>query len=196
SIDRALVAWGFPVGPLAQLDELGIDVAVHAGAALMEAFGARMRPPPAMERLVADGRKGRKNGRGLYLHGEAAAKRGKGKHADPSVYGLLGLPVPDPKAKPQVPMEEIQMRCALQLVNEALRCLGEGILRSPRDGDVAAISELGFPPFRGGPLRYVDSVGPAEVLRRIEVYRGRFGERWTPAPALVEAARSGKGIYG
>lgn len=195
AIDRALVAWGFPVGPLALLDEVGIDVAAHVGPILMEAFGARMRPPPAMERLVADGRKGRKNGRGLYLYGAAAEKRGKGKHADESVYAALGLPAPDPKAKPPVPVEEIQMRCALQLVNEALRCLGEGILRGPRDGDVGAIFGLGFPPFRGGPFRYVDSVGPAEVLRRIEDYRKRHGERWTPAPALVEAARSGKGIY-
>jgi 3-hydroxyacyl-CoA dehydrogenase/enoyl-CoA hydratase/3-hydroxybutyryl-CoA epimerase len=93
-------------------------------------------------------------------------------------------------------VEEIQMRCALQFVNEALHCLGEGILRSPRDGDIGAIFGLGFPPFRGGPLRYVDSVGAAEVLRRIEEYRGRHGARWTPAPALVEAARSGKSIYG
>jgi len=195
-IDKALTDWGFPVGPLTLLDEVGIDVAAHVGPIMLEAFGDRMQPPPAMAKLVADNRKGRKNERGLYLYGEAAKRKGKGKHADEAVYGLLGLPVPDAKRRPALPVEEIQMRCALQFVNEALHCLGEGILRSPRDGDIGAIFGLGFPPFRGGPLRYVDSVGAAEVLRRIEEYRGRHGARWTPAPALVEAARSGKSIYG
>jgi 3-hydroxyacyl-CoA dehydrogenase/enoyl-CoA hydratase/3-hydroxybutyryl-CoA epimerase len=196
AIDRALVAWGWPVGPLALLDEVGIDVAAHVGPIMREAFGDRMQPPPTMEKLIQDGRKGRKNERGMYLYGSAARKRGKGKHADPSVYAVLGLPVPDTRAKPPVPVEEIQMRCSLQLVNEALHCLGEGILRSPRDGDIGAIFGLGFPPFRGGPFRYIDSLGAAEALRRVEAYHGRFGERWRPAPLLVEAARSGKEFYG
>ncbi|WP_437734323.1 fatty acid oxidation complex subunit alpha FadJ [Sorangium sp. So ce1335] len=194
-IDRALVAWGWPVGPLALLDEVGIDVAAHVGPIMIEAFGERLAPPPTMAKLVADDRKGRKNERGMYLYGAAAKKRGKGKHADESVYAVLGLPVPKAKEKPPVPVEEIQMRCSLQLVNEALHCLGEGILRSPRDGDIGAIFGLGFPPFRGGPFRYVDGLGAAEVLRRIEVYERRFGKRWTPAPALVEAARTGKHFY-
>jgi 3-hydroxyacyl-CoA dehydrogenase/enoyl-CoA hydratase/3-hydroxybutyryl-CoA epimerase len=196
TIDRSLTAWGWPVGPLALLDEVGIDVAAHVGPILLEAFGDRVRPPPTMEELVADGRKGRKNERGMYLYGEAAKRRDKGKHADPSIYAVLGLPKADPGAKPPVPVEEIQMRCSLQLVNEALHCLGEGILRSPRDGDIAAIFGLGFPPFRGGPFRYVDSLGAADVLRRIEEYRKRFGQRWAPAPALVESARTGRPLYG
>ncbi|MCC6558761.1 MAG: fatty acid oxidation complex subunit alpha FadJ [Polyangiaceae bacterium] len=197
AIDRALVAWGWPVGPMALLDEVGIDVAAHVGPIMLEAFGDRLTPPPTLVKLVEDDRKGKKNGRGMYLYGEAAKrKKGGGKRADPSVYAVLGLPAPDPEAKPPVAVEEIQMRCSLQFVNEALRCLGEGILRSPRDGDIGAIFGLGFPPFRGGPFRYVDSIGAAEALRRVEQYQGRFGARWTPAPALVEAARTGKPLYG
>ncbi|WP_437590131.1 fatty acid oxidation complex subunit alpha FadJ [Sorangium sp. So ce1000] len=195
-IDGALVAWGWPVGPLALLDEVGIDVAAHVGPIMLEAFGDRLAPPPTMARLVSDDRRGRKNERGMYLYGAAAKKKGKGKHADESVYGVLGLPVPKAKDRPPVPVDEIQLRCSLQLVNEALHCLGEGILRSPRDGDVGAIFGLGFPPFLGGPFRYVDSLGAAEVLRRIEIYERRFGKRWTPAPALVDAARTGKPFYG
>jgi 3-hydroxyacyl-CoA dehydrogenase / enoyl-CoA hydratase / 3-hydroxybutyryl-CoA epimerase len=191
AIDKAMTAWGWPVGPVTLLDEVGIDVAAHVGPIMLEAFGDRMSPPPTMERLVADGRKGRKNERGFYLYGAAAKKKGKGKHVDESVYGVLGLAVPDPKAKPPVPVEEIQMRASLQFVNEALHCFGEGILRSARDGDIGAIFGLGFPPFRGGPFRYVDALGAAEVLRRIQGYEARFGERWTPAPALVEMAKSG-----
>lgn len=196
AIDKALTAWGWPVGPIALLDEVGIDVAAHVGPIMLEAFGDRIEPPPTIARLVADGRKGRKNERGMYLYGEAAKKKGKGKHADESVYAVLGLPVPDPKAKPPLAVEEIQMRCSLQLVNEALHCLGEGVLRSPRDGDIGAIFGLGFPPFRGGPFRYVDGLGAAEALRRVEDYHRRFGKRWAPAPALVEAARTGKSFYG
>ena len=128
------------------------------------------------------------------LYGAAARKKGKGKHVDPTIYGAVGLPVPDPRRSP-VEVEEIQMRGSLQLVNEALHCLGEGILRSPRDGDIGAIFGLGFPPFRGGPFRYVDAVGPGEVLRRIEGYQRRFGTRWTPAPVLVEMAKTGKRFY-
>jgi 3-hydroxyacyl-CoA dehydrogenase/enoyl-CoA hydratase/3-hydroxybutyryl-CoA epimerase len=191
-IDAALKDFGYPVGPMALLDEVGIDVAAHVGPIMIEAFGERLSTPPTVTKLVTDGRKGRKNERGMYLYGAAAKKKGKGKHVDESVYGVLGLKVPDPKAPPAVPVEEIQMRCSLQFVNEALHCLGEGILRSPRDGDIGAIMGLGFPPFRGGPFRYVDSVGAAEVLRRIEGYQKRFGKRWEPAPVLIDAARTNK----
>jgi 3-hydroxyacyl-CoA dehydrogenase/enoyl-CoA hydratase/3-hydroxybutyryl-CoA epimerase len=190
-IDGAMRRWGWPVGPITLLDEVGIDIAAHVGPIMVEAFGERMRPPPTMEKLVADNRKGRKNERGFYLYGAAAKKKGKGKHVDTSVYRVLGI---DPKRT--VPAEEIQMRCSLQFVNEAIRCLGDGVLRSPRDGDIGAIFGLGFPPFRGGPFRYVDSVGAAEVLRRVEAYHSRFGARWEPAPLLVEMAKSGKRFHG
>ncbi len=87
------------------------------------------------------------------------------------------------------------MRCALALVNEAVRCLAEGVIRSARDGDVGAILGLGFPPFRGGPLRYVDTIGAAEALRRVQGYADRFGERWRPAPLLVQMAKKGERFY-
>jgi 3-hydroxyacyl-CoA dehydrogenase/enoyl-CoA hydratase/3-hydroxybutyryl-CoA epimerase len=194
-IDRALVAWGFPIGPMALLDEVGLDVAAHVGPILRGAFGERIEPPPAVERLVREGRRGRKNERGLYLYGVAARARDGGKHADPSVYAALGLDVPAAKGKPAIAVEEVQMRCALQLVNEAFHCLGEGVLRGARDGDVGAVLGLGFPPFRGGPFRYTEATGAAEILRRVEGYHQRLGARWAPAPALVEAAH-GKRLYG
>jgi 3-hydroxyacyl-CoA dehydrogenase / enoyl-CoA hydratase / 3-hydroxybutyryl-CoA epimerase len=189
-IDGAMKRWGWPVGPITLLDEVGIDIAAHVGPIMVEAFGERMNPPDTMEKLVADDRKGRKNERGFYLYGEAAKKKGKGKHVDKTVYDVLGI---DPKNS--LPAEEIQMRCSLQFVNEALRCFGDGILRTPRDGDIGAIFGLGFPPFRGGPFRYVDSVGAAEVLRRIEGYHDRFGARWEPAPVLVEMAKDNKKFH-
>jgi 3-hydroxyacyl-CoA dehydrogenase/enoyl-CoA hydratase/3-hydroxybutyryl-CoA epimerase len=195
-VDKAMQAWGWPVGPITLLDEVGIDVAAHVGPIMLEAFGARMTPPPTMPKLVEDGRKGRKNEKGFYLYGAAAKKLGKGKHVDTSIYTVVGLPVPKSGAASPVSIEEIQMRCSLQFVNEAMHCWGEGILRSPRDGDIGAIFGLGFPPFRGGPFRFTDGLGAAEVLRRVKRYHDCFGARWTPAPALVEAAKSGKKFYG
>ena len=189
-IDRALVDWGFPVGPLHLLDEVGIDVAAHVGGITRAAFGDRMRPPPAFAALEQDHRKGRKNGRGFYLYG-----RGKNaeKRVDDTVYRVLSV---SPRtAKAGYRDEEIQLRCALVMINEALRCLDEGILRSARDGDVGAIFGMGFPPFRGGPFRYVDIIGPDEVLRRTRSLEQRLGDRFEPAPLLVEMARRGRRFY-
>jgi 3-hydroxyacyl-CoA dehydrogenase/enoyl-CoA hydratase/3-hydroxybutyryl-CoA epimerase len=81
------------------------------------------------------------------------------------------------------------------LVNEAVRCLGEGVLRSARDGDVGAIFGLGFPPFLGGPFRYLEAHGLGKVLQRIEQYEERFGARFQPAPLLVDAVKSAKKFY-
>jgi 3-hydroxyacyl-CoA dehydrogenase/enoyl-CoA hydratase/3-hydroxybutyryl-CoA epimerase len=191
-IDKAMTSFGWPVGPMQLIDEVGIDVAAHVGPIMRAAFGERMEPPATTPRLIDDDRKGRKNERGFYLYGAAAKQKGKGKHVDESVYGVLGLDVPKGEA---VTRDEIQNRCNLQFINEAMHCWGEGLLRSPRDGDIGAIFGLGFPPFLGGPFRYVDHVGADVVLGQIEGYRERFGVRWTPAPALVEMAKAGKRFY-
>jgi 3-hydroxyacyl-CoA dehydrogenase/enoyl-CoA hydratase/3-hydroxybutyryl-CoA epimerase len=192
-IDQALTSWGWPVGPLTLVDEVGMDVAHHVGPIMVAAFGERMAPPPAVARLIDDGRKGRKNEKGFYLYGDAAKKKGKGKHVDESVYAALGLALPK---KSPVGLAEIQERCNLQFLNEAMHCFGEGILRSARDGDIGAIFGLGFPPFHGGPFRYVDALGPPQVLDRMRRYRDRFGLRFEPAPALIELAGSGKRFHG
>jgi 3-hydroxyacyl-CoA dehydrogenase/enoyl-CoA hydratase/3-hydroxybutyryl-CoA epimerase len=188
AIDRALVDWGFPVGPITLLDEVGIDVGEKVGKIMLEAFGDRMVPPGGMEKLVADQRFGKKNGRGFYLYGKD--KKSK-KEVDPTVYAVLGV-----NPNKQITAEEIVERCALAMVNEAALCFGEGILRSARDGDIGAIFGLGFPPFRGGPFRWVDRTGALEVVRKLEKYEKLFGKRFSPAPALVELARSGDRFYG
>ncbi|HEV8550636.1 MAG TPA: fatty acid oxidation complex subunit alpha FadJ, partial [Polyangiaceae bacterium] len=111
AIDRALVRWGFPVGPLALLDEVGIDVGAKVGKILHEAFGERMAPAPGVERLIEDQRLGKKNGRGFYDY--ASKKKGK-RAVDTSVYAVLGV---EPKS--DLPPDEIAERCVLQFVNEA-----------------------------------------------------------------------------
>jgi len=184
-LDRALVAYGFPVGPITLLDEVGIDVGAKVAHILHGAFGDRMKAPEALEAVVKAGRLGRKNGKGFYTYG------GKEKRVDETVYDL----VPGGRARKRFEPEEMQERVALQMVNEAIRCLGEGILRSARDGDVGAVFGLGFPPFRGGPFRVADEMGPKELLSRIERWRDRFGARFEPAPLLVEHARTGKPFH-
>jgi len=184
AIDDALVRWGFPVGPITLLDEVGIDVGQKVGKILHDAFGPRMAPPPGIERLVEDQRLGKKNGRGFYDYG--SKKKGK-RAVDRSVYGVLGV-----EPKTDLPGGEIAQRCVLQMVNEAAHCLGERILRSARDGDIGAVFGLGFPPFRGGPFRYVDAIGVSEVVRRLQGYEKSHGVRFAPAPVLLEMARENR----
>ena len=185
-IDNAMLNWGFPVGPIKLTDEVGIDVGAKVGKIMLAAFGERMAPPDGMSKLIEDERYGRKNGRGFYLYG------GKKKGVDESVYEVLGV---EPTNK-SVPDEDIAWRCALQFVNEACRCFGEGILRSARDGDIGAVFGLGFPPFRGGPFRFVDQIGAKEVLGRLRELEKKHGPRFSPAPVLEEIARSGQTFHG
>jgi 3-hydroxyacyl-CoA dehydrogenase/enoyl-CoA hydratase/3-hydroxybutyryl-CoA epimerase len=184
-LDRAIVAFGFPVGPITLLDEVGIDVGEKVGKILHGAFGERMAPPAALSDVVKAGRLGRKSRKGFYTYD------GKEKRVDRTVYDLL----PGGRARKRVPAEEIEERIVFQMVNEAIRCLGEGILRSARDGDVGAVFGLGFPPFRGGPFRFVDAMGTKAFLERMEALRARHGERFEPAPLLVERGRSGEPFH-
>jgi 3-hydroxyacyl-CoA dehydrogenase / enoyl-CoA hydratase / 3-hydroxybutyryl-CoA epimerase len=186
ALDAALVEFGFPVGPVTLMDEVGLDVGGKVGAVLYEAFGARMTPSAAMRRVVESGRLGRKGKRGFFLY-DAQGKKGD---VDSSVYEVLR-----PGDRREVPAEEIVQRCVLAMVNEAARCLEEGILRSARDGDVGAVFGIGFPPFRGGPFRYVDSVGVGAVVGQLESLDLRFPSRFSPSALLVDMAREGRRFY-
>lgn len=185
-LDRALVAFGFPVGPVTLLDEVGIDVGAKVAHVLHERLGERHAPPGGMATVLDDGRQGRKNQRGFYLYQD-----GRKKGVDESVYGLL------PSGLQRRPFEarEVQERLVFAFLNEAVFCLQDGILRSPRDGDVGAIFGLGFPPFLGGPFRYLDHLGArfaVEVLQRLQA---SHGPRFQPAPLLVDMARGEKGFH-
>ncbi len=180
-IDEAMIAWGFPVGPLLLLDEVGIDVGAKITAIMIDAFGDRMASPAIMGGLVADDRKGRKNSCGFYEYDD-----GERGDVDESVYETLGV-TPE---EGTISTGEIQERIALQMINEAARCLAEGILLSARDGDIGAVFGLGFPPFRGGPFFHVDQVGASEIVARMRFYEERFGARFTPAQILVDAAEN------
>jgi 3-hydroxyacyl-CoA dehydrogenase/enoyl-CoA hydratase/3-hydroxybutyryl-CoA epimerase len=185
AIDEALLDFGFPVGPITLLDEVGLDIAGKSGRIMQEAFGARMSPSASLLSVIESGRSGRKGRLGFYTYEEGGKKGG----VDETVYALL----PTGSRRTAVSTAEIQDRTVLAMLNEAARCLEEGVIRSARDGDIGAVFGIGFPPFRGGPFRYMDAVGIAEVVRRLEALDARFAGRYTPAALLVSmAARSAR----
>ena len=187
TIDKAMKSFGFPIGPITLLDEVGIDVGTKVQKILHHAFGARMDPPPSMARLVADGRLGRKNAKGFYRYGEAS----KSKEVDASVYALL----PSGAGQKSIPAKAIQERLFHAFLNESAYCLQEGILRRPVDGDIGAIFGLGFPPWWGGPFRAIDKLGAGTVLETLKRLQSGHGARFDPAPILVEYAASGRKFY-
>jgi 3-hydroxyacyl-CoA dehydrogenase/enoyl-CoA hydratase/3-hydroxybutyryl-CoA epimerase len=184
-MDRLMVAWGFPVGPITLLDEVGLDVAEKASGVLHAAFGDRFAPAAAFAKLVADGRLGRKAGRGSYRYAG-----GRKKGPDTSVYELLGV---HPNGGSHA--AEIIQRLVLAMLNEATRAVGESVVRSPRDGDMAAIFGIGFPPFRGGPLRHADDLGAARLVGELERLAERHGPRFAPSEVLQDLARRNGKFY-
>ncbi len=184
-IDRLMVQFGFPVGPITLLDEVGMDVAEKVAGVMYDAFGERFTPSPAFAGIVKAGRLGRKAGKGFYTY-DGAKKGG----VDAAVYELIGT---QPNGGPR-PAEIIQ-RLVLVMLNEAARAVGEGIVRSPRDGDIGAIFGFGFPPFRGGPLRHADDLGPARIVGELERLAERYGARFAPCDVLQEHARANTKFY-
>jgi 3-hydroxyacyl-CoA dehydrogenase/enoyl-CoA hydratase/3-hydroxybutyryl-CoA epimerase len=186
-IDRALLDFGFPVGPITLLDEVGLDIAGKSGAIMSKAFGDRLQPSASLGQVLVSGRLGRKSKKGFYLYDEHGKKGG----VDESVYALL----PTGTRRTQLPREEIQRRCSLAMINEAARCLEERIVRAPRDGDIGAVFGIGFPPFRGGPFRYVDAVGAVEVVRQLAALDATHRGRFEPCALLVTMASESKRFY-
>ncbi len=185
-IDRAMRKWGFPVGPMKLVDEVGIDVGLKAGTVLAEAFEERWDAPTALKAVADDGRKGRKNGRGFYVYED-----GKAQEPDPTVYDLLG----QDRDRKEFSEQTIQDRCWLAMLNECAYCLQEGIAERPRDVDIGVIFGLGFPPFRGGILHHADHVGIQAVVDRLNQLADEYGERLRPALLLRNMAESGDTFF-
>ncbi|MGH7522773.1 MAG: 3-hydroxyacyl-CoA dehydrogenase NAD-binding domain-containing protein [Gemmatimonadales bacterium] len=185
SIDAAMTTWGFPVGPVALMDEVGLEIGEKAGKVMHQALGDRMRPSRVIGVMRADGRLGRKNARGFYFY-----KDGHKAGSDNSVYQLLGV-----RQRSDVDPRNLTDRMVFAMLNEAALAMSEGVVRTPRDGDMGAIFGIGFPAFRGGPLRELDSVGAAEAVARLEKLAAAYGPRFEPAPVLDEMARTGQRWY-
>lgn len=186
SIDKAIVKFGFPVGPFKLLDEVGIDVGTKIIPILKGQFGERFNSPDAFDKLLENDRKGKKNKSGFYDYSGKDA----GKKIDESVYKLLGV---EPNEK--LSKDTIVERCLLMMLNEAAMCLEEGVIRNPRDGDIGAIFGIGFPPFLGGPFRYMDTLGLDHLVQRLEHYASTYSDKYKPAQILLDMKAENKTFY-
>jgi 3-hydroxyacyl-CoA dehydrogenase/enoyl-CoA hydratase/3-hydroxybutyryl-CoA epimerase len=185
-VDRAMLDWGMPMGPLRLADEVGLDVSAKVGAILHAAFGERLTFPEWVDRLAAPGRLGVKTGRGIYRYDGREAGG-----VDPDLYRELGLPAPMARRGDK---ERLALRMVLPMVDEAARCLDEGIVADAGSLDLAMIFGTGFPPFRGGLCRWADGFGLAQGIERLEAFAATAGERLRPSDALRRIAREG-GFY-
>ncbi len=188
AVDRAAKNFGMPMGPLRLVDEVGIDISTHAGHSMHEALGDRLSPSPPLVALAASGRLGKKGELGFYRY-----EKGKEKQVDPGIYAVLSGAVPDVRTK--IDEREIRGRLVLAMVNEAARVLEEGIVQRACDVDLAMIMGTGFPPFRGGLLRFADTIHTRTILSRLEEFEEQRGSRFAPADLIRRLARENRGFY-
>ncbi|HUF68128.1 MAG TPA: 3-hydroxyacyl-CoA dehydrogenase NAD-binding domain-containing protein [Longimicrobiales bacterium] len=188
AIDNAMLDFGMPMGPLRLLDEVGLDIARHAADVMHEALGKRLRPSSALASLAGADLLGRKGGKGFYVYDDDG-DRG----VNPEIYARLAPAVPEERT--EIPDETIRTRCVMAMVNEAARILEDGIVARPGDIDLAMITGTGFPPFRGGLLRYADSLGLDDIADRLDEMARLVGSRFATAPLIRQYATEGRGFY-
>jgi 3-hydroxyacyl-CoA dehydrogenase/enoyl-CoA hydratase/3-hydroxybutyryl-CoA epimerase len=187
-IDKALLDFGFPIGPLQLLDEVGIDIAAKINIILQQELGERFSYCALIDKLIKDGRLGKKSKRGFYQYSEKLNL--KRKHVDESLYSLLPITqrrYSEPKA--------IAQRCVYLMLNEAAYCLSQEIISNARDGDIAAILGIGFPPFLGGPFSMMDNIGIVHIVQQLHQYQKEFGQHFKPCDLLITMAEKGEKFY-
>ncbi|MCX5905815.1 MAG: 3-hydroxyacyl-CoA dehydrogenase NAD-binding domain-containing protein, partial [Deltaproteobacteria bacterium] len=184
TIDEAMVDYGFPIGPITLLDEVGHDVGTHVMKIMEKAYPQRFSNE-LTKVTVADGRLGRKNGRGFYKYEE-----GRKKGIDETVYPLFQL-----RADRKLTKEEIEERIVMNLLNEVGFCMGENIVTNQVDAEMGLVLGIGFPPFRGGPLHAIDETGVDRVVETIGKLGSKWRSRFAVAPYLVAAAREKRKLF-
>lgn len=180
--------FGMPMGPYRLMDEVGLDVCIKVVKIFHKALGERIEVPGLIEKLYESKRLGKKNGRGFYLYDD----KGQQLSVDKSVYSELGL------AAPTNPLTEKECleRGVFTMINEAsLALIEDRIVQSPQDLDLAMIMGTGFPPFRGGLLKYADSLGTQYIAQELELYASKCGARLKPSHPLSNLAKTNRKFY-
>ncbi|HEX9281119.1 MAG TPA: 3-hydroxyacyl-CoA dehydrogenase NAD-binding domain-containing protein [Candidatus Udaeobacter sp.] len=202
-IDHALVEWGMPMGPLRLIDEIGVDITIDIGNTLEKAYGQRDHVPTVLLWLRDRQMLGRKTGAGFYKY--------EGKRQMPNdslvewrrahVVATAGGPGKDegsattqPASPPPATVDELTHRLIFLLVNEAARCVEEGVVDSPEDADYGMILGTGFAPFRGGPLRFAEHFGIKRTVEELERL-ARTEEKFTPCEILKKHGRDETKFY-
>jgi 3-hydroxyacyl-CoA dehydrogenase / enoyl-CoA hydratase / 3-hydroxybutyryl-CoA epimerase len=180
--------FGMPMGPCRLMDEVGLDVCIKVVKIFKKSLGDRIEVPEIAKKLESSDRLGRKNKKGFYLYDD----RGKQLSVDTSIYAELGL------KEPTSPLTEKECleRGLFIMVNEAsIAFLQDKIVDLPEQVDMAMIMGMGFPPFRGGLLKYADKVGSDVIVQELEEYANRFGPRLKPSAPLVNLGKAKKSFY-
>lgn len=176
AIDDAALTFGMPMGPIRLLDEVGLDVAAHVSKVMVDGYGPRMSVPNFADTLQALGRKGRKTNSGFYDYA--------GKQSTPwgGLRQALALPSAPAKA---LSRDQITERLIFHLVNEAMKCLAEGVAGDDREAakkqiDLGTVMGIGFPPFRGGVVYYAENSGLERIQEKLRAFESQYGERYRP----------------
>ncbi|HEV7928135.1 MAG TPA: 3-hydroxyacyl-CoA dehydrogenase NAD-binding domain-containing protein [Verrucomicrobiae bacterium] len=186
NLDEAMLDFGMPMGPMCLLDEVGIDVALHVAKTLAAHYSDRMTIPETLNKMIQAGMLGRKSGRGFYLH-----RKGKSPQPNPQAASFFAS-----NSASALSRQDLQERMVLLMINETARCLEEQVVTEPEDVDFAMIMGTGFAPFRGGPLRYADSVGIASLVAKMDRLAASGSPYFAPCALLRSMAANGKGFYG
>ena len=193
-----MLDFGYPVGPITLLDEVGIDVTTHVINNLIGEkpmyLGERMEGADLglMQDFVDAGLLGKKAGKGFFDH-SVKAKGPKPMHPEAAkIIAKYQHPSKSAKGKP---IEEVVERVVLRFVLEAIHCLQDGIIASPRDGDIGAVFGVGFPPFRGGPFMWIDTVGPDVILAKLQKLEAEHGPHFAPPKILVDKVAKGESFH-
>jgi len=186
AIDKAATAFGMPMGPVTLNDLVGLDTSLYAGRVINTAFADRAQTTRILDELVAAGRLGQKSGAGFYSYAKGA------KGADDPAFAAMLERVR--KGRREFSQEELTDRLFLPMLVEASRVLMEGIVREPGDVDMGLILGIGFPPWRGGILRWADTVGAKTVLEKLSRYEA-LGPRFQPTEQMRRLGAEGKGFY-
>ncbi len=185
-IDDACLNFGMPMGPCRLMDEVGIDVAVKVAKIMHEGLGARAKSNDLSEKLETAGLLGKKNSKGFYLYDE------KGKHSgvNPEMDSFL------PANKIKMDEVDIQLRVFLPMINESAMILDEGIVSKALDVDLGLIFGIGFPPFRGGLLKYADSEGLDNIVHKMKKFADDVdSDRYQLAPLLSKLVDEKRKFY-
>lgn len=190
-VDKLCKSAGFPVGGVTLADEVGLDVAMHIATFLSKELGVRAQGSDVriLEEIVAAGYHGRKSGKGCFVYEKGVKER----PVNPGAEEILKKYKVEPRGFQTD--EDIKIRFLSRFVNEAIYCLQDGILASPLEGDVGAVFGLGFPPFTGGPFRYVDNFGADKLVDKMNQYAGAYGAEFQPCQMLLDYANTGKKFY-
>jgi 3-hydroxyacyl-CoA dehydrogenase/enoyl-CoA hydratase/3-hydroxybutyryl-CoA epimerase len=184
-IDTLLTQFGLPMGPFVLADEVGIDVATKVSKILEEGYGPRMKMPAVFGKVVEKELFGKKTGKGFYIHKKPRVINRQ----------VVKMQKEERSRGSELTDQQVVDRAILVMVNEAARCLEEGVIETPHYLDLAIIYGTGFPPFRGGLLRYADQRGVDRVADTLDELSKRHGERVVPCDLLVRMREEGKQFY-